>query len=296
MKIAVSGASGLIGSHLVIQLREHGHEVITLVRREPRQPGEVRWDPAAGELDPAALTGIDAAINLSGAGIGDKRWTDDYKRVVLESRLSCSRLLANTLTQLDPRPTVLLSGSAIGFYGDTGDTEVDETSPAGTGYLADVCVQWEQAAAGAVQAGIRVAYLRTGLVLSGAGGMLKQQLLLYKAGLGGPLGSGKQWWSWVSLTDELNAIEHLLTADVSGPVDLVGPAPVRQKEFAAELGKALHRPALLPAPGFALKLALGGFAQDGILAGQRVRPGVLESTGFTFAHPTLEQALASSLS
>jgi uncharacterized protein (TIGR01777 family) len=296
VKIAVSGASGLIGSHLVIQLREHGHEVITLVRREPRQPGEVRWDPAAGELDPAALTGIDAAINLSGAGIGDKRWTDDYKRVVLESRLSCSRLLANTLTQLDPRPTVLLSGSAIGFYGDTGDTEVDETSPAGTGYLADVCVQWEQAAAGAVQAGIRVAYLRTGLVLSGAGGMLKQQLLLYKAGLGGPLGSGKQWWSWVSLTDELNAIEHLLTADVSGPVDLVGPAPVRQKEFAAELGKALHRPALLPAPGFALKLALGGFAQDGILAGQRVRPGVLESTGFTFAHPTLEQALASSLS
>lgn len=296
VKIAIAGASGLIGSHLVIALRARDHEVITLVRREPRQPGEVHWDPVAGELDPASLVGVDAAINLSGAGIGDKRWTDDYKRLVLESRLASTRLLANTLTQLTPRPSVLLSGSAIGFYGDTGDTEVDELTPAGTGFLAHVCVHWEQAAAAAVQAGIRVAYLRTGLVLSGAGGMLAQQLLLYKLGLGGPLGSGRQWWSWVSLTDEVDAIAHLLTADVAGPVNLVGPEPVRQKEFAAALGHALHRPALLPAPGFALRAAVGEFADEGILAGQRVRPSVLAASGFTFAHATVEQALTAALS
>ncbi len=296
MKIAISGASGLIGSHLVIALRDHDHEVLTLVRREPRQPGEIRWDPAGGQLDPADLAGVDAVINLSGAGIGDKRWTDAYKQTVLGSRLDSTRLLANTIAQLDPKPTVFLSGSAIGFYGDPGDTAVDESAPAGSGFLADVVVQWEQAASGAVEAGIRTAYLRTGLVLSGAGGMLAQQLLLYKAGLGGPLGNGKQWWSWVSLADEVCAIEHLLTADVSGPVNLTGPEPVRQKDFAAALGHELHRPALLPAPGFALKAIVGEFATEGILHGQRVTPAVLESSGYAFQHPTLERALAAALS
>jgi uncharacterized protein (TIGR01777 family) len=270
--------------------------VVTLVRRPPRQPGEIRWDPSKGELDAADLVGVDAVINLSGAGIGDKRWTDAYKQTVLDSRLDSTRLLADTIAQLDPKPTVFLSGSAIGFYGDPGDTAVDETAPAGSGFLADVVVQWEQAAAGAVEAGIRTVYLRTGLVLSGAGGMLAQQLLLYKLGLGGPLGSGKQWWSWVSLADEIGAIEHLLTADIAGPVNLTGPEPLRQKDFASELGHALHRPALLPAPGFALKTIIGQFATEGILHGQRVLPQVLEASGYTFQHPTLERAIAAALS
>jgi uncharacterized protein (TIGR01777 family) len=294
--IAVTGASGLIGSHLVIALREHGHQVTTLVRAAPRQPGEVQWDPAAGRLDPADLAGVEAVVHLAGAGIGDKRWTDAYKKVVLDSRVDSTRLLANTLAKLDERPSVLLSGSAIGYYGDGGDRVLDERAAAGSGFLAEVCQAWELATQGAEEVGIRTVHLRTGLVLDGGGGMLAQQLLLYKLGLGGPLGSGRQWWSWISLADEVGAIEHLLTADVSGPVNLTAPAPVQQKDFAKMLGHELHRPAVLPAPGFALQVVLGQFAQEGVLAGQRVLPAVLESSGYSFAHPTLERALAAALS
>lgn len=295
MKIAVTGASGLIGSHLVVRLRDVGHEVITVGRSAPRQPGEVQWSPAEGKLDPAALAGVEAVVHLAGAGIGDKRWSEAYKKVVLDSRVQSTALLASTLAALDQRPAVLLSGSAIGWYGDGGDAELDETASAGSGFLADVCVQWEAATRVAEDAGIRTVHLRTGLVLSDAGGMLAQQLLLYKVGLGGPLGSGEQWWSWISLADEVGAIEHLLTGDVTGPVNLTGPQPVRQKQFASALGRALHRPAVVPAPGFALRAIVGEFAEEGILHGQRVLPAVLESSGYTFAHPTLERALAASL-
>jgi uncharacterized protein (TIGR01777 family) len=296
VKIAVTGASGLIGSHLVVRLRERGHDVLTLVRRPVRQPGEVFWDPAEGLLNVKDLEGVDAAVHLAGAGIGDKRWDDAYKKTVLESRVSSTRLLARVLTELDAKPAVLLSGSAIGYYGDAGEVELDERSPAGTGFLADVCHAWENAASVAHDAGIRTVHLRTGLVLSGAGGMLKQQLLLYKVGGGGPLGSGRQWWSWISLADELGAIEHLLTADIAGPVNLTAPAPVRQREFATELGRALHRPAFLPTPAFALKLALGEFAEAGVLASQKVLPHVLENSGYVFVDRSLTDGLRSALS
>lgn len=295
MRIAVTGASGLVGSHLVPRLRDRGHDVLTLVRRAPSRPGEIRWDPALGELDPADLEGVEAAVHLAGAGIGDKRWSGEYKQLVLSSRVDGTTLLANRLALLDPKPRVLLSGSAIGFYGDAGDRECDESTPAGTGFLADVCCAWEDATTPAEQAGIRTVHLRTGLVLSGAGGMLGRQLPLYRLGLGGPLGDGRQWWSWISLADELGAIEHLLTADVSGPVNLTGPEPVRQRDFATTLGRALRRPAVLPAPAWALRAGIGEFAREGILAGQKVRPHVLEADGCAFAHRTLDEALAAAL-
>lgn len=296
MRIAVTGASGLIGSHLVPRLRHHGHDVRALVRREPRRPGEIRWDPAAGQLDPADLVGIEAAVHLAGAGIGDRRWSGEYKQLVLSSRVEGTTLLADRLARLDPIPRVLLSGSAIGFYGDAGDRECDESTPAGTGFLADVVQAWEAATAAAEQAGIRTVHLRTGLVLSKAGGMLAQQLRVFRLGLGGPLGSGRQWWSWVSLADELGAIEHLLTTDVSGPVNITGPAPARQRDFATALGRALHRPAVLPTPAFALRAALGEFAGEGVLSGQRVLPRALTDGGYDFAHRTLDAALAAELS
>lgn len=296
MKIAVSGGSGLIGSHLVVALRGAGHDVLTLVRRPPRQPGEVQWVPAEGRLEPGDLSGVEAVVHLAGAGIADKRWTPSYKKAVLDSRVDGTRLLATTLASLDPLPRVLLSGSAIGFYGDTGDRAVDETAPAGSGFLADVAVAWEAATAPAESAGIRVCHLRTGIVLSGAGGALAKQLPLYKLGIGGPLGSGQQYQSWISLDDEVAAITFLLTADaVSGPVNLTGPEPVRQRDLAKAVGTLLHRPAVLPTPGIALKAALGEFAAEGVLAGQRVLPAVLIGAGYTFQDATLEAALTSAL-
>lgn len=296
MRIAVTGASGLIGSHLVIRLRDHGHEVLTLVRRPVRQPGEIAWDPSAGVLDPTDLAGVDAVVHLAGAGIGAHRWSAEYKQVLRSSRVESTTLLANTLTKLDARPQVLLSGSAIGYYGDAGERKCDESAPAGSDFLADLCRDWEAATSAAEQAGIRTVHLRTGLVLSGAGGMLAQQLLLYRIGLGGPLGGGQQWWSWVSLDDEVGAIEHLLTADVSGAVNVTAPEPVRQRDFATALGRALHRPAVVPAPRIALRLALGEFADAGVLASQKAVPAVLAASGYAFAHPHLDGALAAALS
>ena len=296
MRIAVTGASGLIGSALVARLRAGGHEVVTLVRRPPRSEHEIRWDPSGGQLDRAALTGVDAAVHLAGAGIGDKRWTEDYRRTVLESRTSSTGLLARTLAAIEPRPAVLVSGSAIGYYGDRGDETVTESDPPGEGFLPDVCVEWEAAAAPAVEAGIRLCSIRTGLVLSGDGGLLGRLLPIYRLGLGGPLGSGRQWQSWITLEDEIRAIEFLLSAPaIAGPVNLTAPNPVRQRDFARALGRAVHRPAVLPAPAFALRVAVGGFADEGILAGQRVRPGVLEEAGFDFSAKTIDQGLAAAL-
>jgi uncharacterized protein (TIGR01777 family) len=288
MRIVVSGASGLIGSALVPHLDAHGHEVVRLVRRTARQ-GESTWDPARGVIDASVIEGVDAVIHLSGAGIGDKRWSNSYKREILDSRVKSTKLLASVIAGAAKRPSVFLSGSAIGYYGARGDEPLDETSTAGTGFLADVCKQWEDAAAGA---GVRTVLLRTGIVLSPKGGALKKQLPLFRAGLGGKFGRGNQWQSWISIDDEVSAIEHLLTANVQGPVNLTAPAPVTNSSFAATMGKVLRRPAMLPVPSFGPKLLLGAELADALLfTGQRVIPTALSASGFEFAHPTLEIAL-----
>lgn len=289
--IAVTGSSGLIGSALVERLRADGHTVRPIVRREARA-GEVRWDPVAGTIDTAGLEGVDAVVHLAGAGIGDHRWTDQYKAEIRASRTRGTELLARALAGLDHRPTVLLSGSAIGYYGASQTQTFDETSPAGSGFLAEVCQEWEAATAPAEQAGIRVAHLRTGIVLSPRGGALAKLLPLYRFGLGGKLGSGRQWQSWISLDDEVAAIVHLLTADVHGPVNLTAPNPVTQREFSQTLARVLKRPAFLPVPSFGPRLLLGReLAENLLFTGQRVEPTVLPASGYQFQHPELEGAL-----
>lgn len=295
MKIAVTGASGLIGSALVASLRREGHDVVRLVRSAPGSLDERQWD--AVTLDPAHIADRDAVVHLSGAGVADHRWTSSYKQTILDSRLRSTTAVAGALAAVgDDRPRVLLSASAIGWYGDTGDRVTDETGPSGQGFLADVCRQWEASTAAAEQAGVRVAHLRTGIVLSGKGGALKLQALASKLFAGAPLGSGRQWSSWISLTDEVAAIGHLLTADVSGPVNLVGPAPVTNAELTRTLNRVLHRPTIpVPVPGFVLKALLGQFAEEGVLIGQRLVPAALERSGFTFTHGDLESALRAEL-
>ena len=288
MRIIVSGASGLIGSALVPHLASRGHEVIRLVRRSAGT-GESQWDPARGVIDANIVGGADAIIHLSGAGIGDKRWSNSYKREILDSRVKSTKLLASVIAGAAKRPGVFLSGSAIGFYGARGDETLDETSSAGTGFLADVCKEWEAAAVGA---GTRTVFLRTGIVLSTKGGALKKQLPLFRAGLGGRFGSGDQWQSWISIDDEVRAIEHLLNSNVAGPVNLTAPAPVTNMEFSRVLGNVLRRPAILPVPAIGPKLLLGGELADALLfTGQRVLPRALSAAGFQFDHPTLEIAL-----
>ena len=304
MKVVVSGASGSIGSALVPELRAAGHDVIRLVRREPHTPDEVRWDPARGELDPTQLRGVNAAVNLSGPGIGSKRWSAAYKHEVKQARVDATRTLATALAALDPTPSVLVSGSAIGYYGDTGDDVVDETAPPGSDYLAEICQEWEAATAPAEAAGIRVVHLRTGVVMSAYGGLLDtpvpifgipiKLLPLFKLGLGGKLGSGKQWLSWVSMRDEVRAIHFALdTATLSGPVNVTSPQPVTNRDWTKALGAALHRPTFLAVPAPVLRLAVGEFADLGALVSQRVRPTALLDAGFTFRTPTIEAALES---
>ncbi|MGY2079493.1 TIGR01777 family oxidoreductase [Modestobacter sp. SYSU DS0657] len=299
MKVAVTGSSGLIGSALVPALRADGHEVVRLVRRTPRTADEHRWDPDHRQIAPVLLADVDAVVNLAGVGVGDRRWSEGHKQRVLRSRVdsttTISQALADAATAAPGRPRVLLSGSAVGFYGDTGDRVVDETAPAGTDFLARVCVAWEGATAPAADAGVRVATLRTGLVL-GRGGLLGRMLPLFRLGLGGRLGSGRQYQPWISLRDEVDAIRFLLTADVSGPVNLTGPAPVTNAEFTAALGRAVHRPAVVPVPGPALHLVLGEFAEVGVLAGQRAVPATLEAAGFRHTHTDVDAALAAALS
>lgn len=295
MKIVVSGASGLIGSALVPQLRAAGHEVVRLVRRDAPAPDEIRWDPARGQLDPADLTGVDGAVHLAGASVS-RRWTQASRRAIRESRVESTTLLAQTLATLSPPPKVLLSGSAVGFYGDTGDRATGEEGPRGEGFLAEVVGDWEAAAHPAMAAGIRVCRLRTGIVLARQGGALHLQLPIFKLGLGGRLGNGRQFTSWITLEDEVAAIGFLLTADdVSGPVNLVAPNPVTNREFTKALAAALHRPAVMAVPAIALRLALDGFAEEGLLIGQRLAPRALTEAGFTFRHPDLPEALESVL-
>jgi uncharacterized protein (TIGR01777 family) len=292
MRVAITGSTGLIGSSLKPHLESLGHEVVRVVRGSAA-PTDISWSPAEGRLDPHALDGIDAVVHLAGAGIADKRWTDDYKRELLDSRTKGTTLISEAIVSADGGPTVLLSGSAIGIYGARGDEELTEASAAGDGFLADICVQWEQATAAAEAAGVRVAHLRTGIVLSAKGGALKKQLPLFKFGLGGKMGSGDQWQSWISIDDEVAAITHLLSSDTSGPVNLTAPKPVTNAEFTSTLGDVLHRPTVLPIPKFGPKLLLGGELADNLLfTGQKVLPEVLSAdAGFTFRHPDLATAL-----
>lgn len=289
MRIAITGSTGLIGTALLTRLRETDHDVVRLVRRPPRAADEVTWDPERGTVDLDGLRGVEAAVHLAGAGVGDHRWTDEYKRTIRNSRVLGTRTLVAALTTLDPLPSVLVSGSAVGFYGDRGDDELTEASTGGQGFLADVVRAWEAETAPAAAAGIRVALARTGLVMSPEGGAFGRLLPLVKLGLAGPLGDGRQWWPWITLDDEVSALAFLLTNDISGPVNLGSPQPARNGEVTRALGRVVNRPAVLKAPRFALRLALGEFSGD-VLASQRMLPERLLDAGFTFRHPDLDTA------
>jgi uncharacterized protein (TIGR01777 family) len=294
--IAITGASGLIGSALARHLSDRGDRVVRFVRGSDSGPDTISWNPATGSIDSIRLAGVDAVVHLAGAGIGDKRWSDSYKREILESRVKGTSLLADAMASVEGGPRILLSGSAIGYYGESLTETFTEESSAGSGFLADVCVQWEDAAAPAVKAGIRTAFLRTGIVLSPRGGALKKLLPIFKLGAGGRMGSGRQWQSWISIDDEIAAIDHLLSSAISGPVNLTAPKPVTQAEFTKILAQVLRRPALLPTPSFGPKLLLGSELANALLfTGQKVLPRALEADGFTFAHADLESALRSLL-
>ena len=292
MRIAVTGSSGLIGTALTAGLEADGHTVTPLVRG-PARPGTISWDPAAGRLDPADLSAFDGVVHLAGEGIGAKRWSASQKQKILESRSKGTALLAEALAATTDRPPVLVSGSAIGVYGNRGEEQLTEADAAGSGFLTEICLAWEAAVAPAEAAGMRVARLRTGIVLDGRAGALPRMALPFKAGLGGRLGSGHQWMSWISLADEVNAIRFLLTHEVSGPANGVSPSPVTNSAFTKALGRALHRPTLVPVPRFAPRLLLGReMADEFLFASQRVLPSVLLESGFEFEHPNLDQALS----
>lgn len=295
MRIAVTGASGLIGSALVPHLRGAGHDVLRLVRRPAAAVDEVSWDPRAGTVDLDRLAGVDAVVHLAGAGVGDHRWTDAYKRTILDSRVDGTHTITRAVCALDPAPRVLVSASAIGFYGDTGDRVVDETAPPGRGFLSDVVRAWEAAAEPATAAGVRVVHPRSGLVVARDGGAWARMWPLFRAGLGGRLGSGRQYWSWISLRDELLALQHLLLDEsLSGPVNLTGPTPVTNADVTAAMGRVLHRPTVLPVPAVALTLALGEFSTE-VLGSIRAVPSALLASGFTFGDPTIDSALRTAL-
>lgn len=293
MRIAIAGSSGLIGTALVTALESAGHEPVPMVRGEPG-PGEIAWDPTGGAIDAGALAEVDAVVNLAGEPIGAKRWTATQKRRIRDSRVLGTRLIATTMAGLQHGPRVLLNGSAIGVYGDRGDEHLDEASPPGEGFLADVVQEWEAATAPAAEAGVRVVNLRTGIVLHRRGGALARMVPLFRLGLGGRLGSGRFWMSWISLHDEVAAIVHLLHSDLEGPVNLVSPNPARNRELTAALGSALSRPTVLPVPGLALRVALGEMVED-LLASARVEPAALMASGFDFTHPDLAGALRRAL-
>jgi uncharacterized protein (TIGR01777 family) len=289
-RIAVTGSSGLIGTALVSALRERGDEAVRLVRRPPRAPDELQWDPSTRRLDPAALDGVDGVVHLAGAGVGDRRWSPAHKREVLASRTDSTTAVATAVAQAD-HPVRLVSGSAVGYYGDRGDEELTEASPPGTGFLADVVLAWEAAARPAVDAGASVAFVRTGIVLSPQGGAMKPLLRLARFGLAGPLGSGRQFWPWITLADEVGALLHLLDhPQVTGPVNLAAPAPARQREIVAALGRALHRPAVLWAPSPALHVVLGEFAGE-VLGSQRIVGNALADSGYACSHRDLDTAM-----
>ncbi|MEV6262970.1 TIGR01777 family oxidoreductase [Streptomyces sp. NPDC051784] len=294
-RIAVSGSTGLIGAALVRSLRSDGHEVVRLVRRRAASGDEVEWDPKRQYVDVAGLAGCDAVVHLAGAGVGDHRWTQAYKREIRDSRVLGTAAVAEALAALDTPPKVLLSGSAIGFYGDTGDRAVDESAPPGDGFLPSVCVEWEEATAPAEDAGIRTVHARTGLVVSKEGGAWGRLFPLFRAGLGGRLGNGRQYWSFIALHDHVAALRHILdTETLSGAVNLTGPSPVTNAQVTAAMGRVLRRPTLFTAPAPALKIALGEFSED-VLGSQRVLPARLLESGFAFAFPGIEDAVRAAL-
>ncbi|MEV0182988.1 TIGR01777 family oxidoreductase [Streptomyces sp. NPDC050625] len=294
-RIAVAGASGLIGSALVRSLVADGHEVVRLVRRAARGAQEICWDPEGQYVDAAGLVGCDVVVDLAGAGIGDRRWTDAYKRKIRDSRVLGTAALAEAVAALDEPPRVFVSGSAIGVYGDTGDRAVDETAPPGDGFLPSLCVEWEEAAAPAEEAGVRTVFARTGLVVAREGGAWARLFPLFKAGLGGRMGDGRQYWSFIALHDEVAAIRHLIdTEELSGPVNLTAPTPLTNREITAAMGRVLHRPAGLPVPAPVLRSVLGEMAGD-VLGSQRVLPKRLLESGFVFAFPGIEDALRAAL-
>jgi len=285
-RIAVTGASGLIGTALVGHLKSEGHTVQRLVRRAVVAPDEIQWDPKSGYVDIESLRGVDAVIHLAGVGVGDKRWSKKYKSEILNSRLLGTTAIANAVAEV--KPQLFISASALGWYGESGNRAVVESDRAGDDFLAAVCREWEGAAD--LAAGVRTVKIRTGLVLDPTGGALGKMLPLFRLGLGGKLGSGKQWWSWITLHDVIRAITFILEKPISGPVNLTSPNPVTNQEFTAALARAMHRPALFPAPAIALKIALGGFSSE-ILGSKKVIPQSLTEAGFTWDYPHISSAL-----
>lgn len=295
MKVAVAGSSGLIGSVLVSALAERGHEVAPLVRHEP-SVGEIRWDPMAHTLGSSALCGIDAVVNLAGRGIAESRWSQRQKSEILDSRVDGNSLLSEAIASTDDGPTRFVVGSAIGYYGDTGDRVASESDPPGDDFLASVCVALEESTSTATESGCRVAHARTGIVLSPDGGALGQVLPVFRLGLGGRIGRGHQYWSWISIMDEVNALIHLVESDIEGPVNLVAPSPVTNAEFTKTLGRVLHRPTIVPTPKIALCARLGRELTEALLyTSTRVQPTRLLGDGFRFRHADLETALRSML-
>jgi uncharacterized protein len=293
MEVAITGASGLVGTALSRSLRRDGHTVRPVVRRPSADAGAIRWDPAGGTIDGDALDGVDAVVHLAGAGIGDKRWTPERKREIRESRVMGTGLLTRTLAALPHPPAVLVSASAVGYYGERGDEELTESSPPGDTFISELVEAWEGAARPAVDAGIRTVFTRSGMVLSTEGGALPRMMPLFRFFVGGRLGSGRQWWSWVSIDDEVGAIRFAIDrSDVAGPVNLTAPEPVTNAQFTAALGSVVHRPTVLPIPAFGPRLALGRELADELLfTSQRVLPTVLTAAGYPFAHSELHTAL-----
>ncbi|MGI5449424.1 TIGR01777 family oxidoreductase [Streptomyces sp. CA-243310] len=295
MRIAVTGASGLIGKVLVRSLQVDGHEVVRFVRRPAAAPDEATWDPRRGYVDPAALVGCGAVVHLAGAGVGDHRWTAAYKREIRDSRVLGTAAIARAVADMAEPPPVLVSGSAVGYYGDTGDRVVDEDAPAGEGFLPSVCVEWEAAAAPARDAGIRTVFARTGLVVAADGGAWGRLFPVFRAGVGGRLGNGRQYWSHISMHDEVAALRHLITASgVSGPVNLTAPEPRTNREVTAAMGRVLHRPTVCAVPAPVMRVVLGEFAED-VLGSQRVRPTKLLESGFVFRHPGIDDSIRAAL-
>lgn len=296
MRLLISGASGFIGGALVPHLEGAGHDVSRLVRRVPEKPNDIRWDPARGSLDPALLEGFDGVVHLSGEGIADERWTPARKQRLWSSRIESTRLLSETLARLERRPRVLVSMSAVGFYGDRGDEELTESSAEGRGFLTRLARAWEQAAEPAQRGGIRVVHPRMGIVLGAQGGALAKMMTPFQFGVGGPIGNGRAWWSWIALEDAVAATDFVLRSDrLAGPVNFTAPHPVPNAEFARALGAALGRPSFFPVPAFVLRAMFGEMANEALLSSARAMPAALLGAGYTFRHPELESALAAAV-
>ncbi|PWG11920.1 TIGR01777 family protein [Streptomyces sp. V2] len=291
----MAGASGLIGSALVRSLEADGVEVVRLVRRATAGPGEVAWEPEAGRVDAVGLAGVDAIVNLAGAGVGDRRWTESYKKTIRDGRVNGTRALAEAVAAMDAPPRVFVNGSAIGIYGETGDRAVDESAPAASGFLPELCVEWEAAAGAAQRAGVRTVFARTGLVVARGGGAWGKLFPLFKAGLGGRMGDGRQYWSYIALHDEVAAIRHLLEHDsLEGPFNLTAPEPLTNRQITDAMARVLHRPKVFTVPAPVLKLVLGEMAGD-VLGSARVVPGRLLESGFRFAFPGIDDAVRAAL-